>query len=46
MAEPVWAGSPTMSTDHRFDQWLDALERRHLADLTFPQVSSALRALS
>ena len=46
MAQPAWAGSPAMSTDTRFDQWLDALERRQLADLTFPQVSSALRALS
>ena len=30
----------------RFDRWMDALERRHLADLTFPEVSRALRALS
>src|SRR5258708_7068474 len=35
-----------MGTDIRFDGWLEALETRHLADLTFPQVSSALRALS
>jgi hypothetical protein len=35
-----------VSNDTRFDHWLDALETRHLADLTFPQVSSALRALS
>jgi hypothetical protein len=35
-----------MGSDARFDRWLDALEQRHLADLTFPQVSSALRALS
>ena len=35
-----------MSNDIRFDRWLDALEERHFADLTFPQVSSALRALS
>jgi SAM-dependent methyltransferase len=30
----------------RFDRWLRALEARHLADLTFPEVSRALRALS
>ena len=30
----------------RFQEWLDALEARHLADLTFSQVSGALRALS
>src|SRR5258708_33668121 len=35
-----------MGTDIRFDGWLEALETRHLADLTFHQVSSALRALS
>lgn len=29
-----------------FDDWLQALEDRHLADLTFPEVSRALRALS
>ncbi len=29
-----------------FEEWLDALEARHLADLTFSQVSGALRALS
>ena len=28
------------------DQWLDALEERHLADLTVPEVTRALRALS
>jgi SAM-dependent methyltransferase len=33
-------------SDDRFDQWLQALERRHFLDLTFPQVSGALRALS
>jgi hypothetical protein len=32
--------------DDRFDQWLDDVERRQFADLTFPQVSSGLRALS
>src|SRR5262249_20347003 len=29
-----------------FDPWIADLERRHLADLTFPEVSRALRALS
>ena len=32
--------------DSRFDAWVAALEARHLADLTFPEVSRALRALS
>jgi SAM-dependent methyltransferase len=32
--------------DDRFDFWLREAEQRHLADLTFPQVSSGLRALS
>src|SRR5262245_29233143 len=32
--------------DSKFEGWLEALERRHLADLTFPEVSRALRALS
>lgn len=31
---------------HDFDTWLHALDERHLADLTFPEVSRALRALS
>ena len=31
---------------HDIDNWLRALEKRHLADLTFPEVSRALRALS
>jgi len=35
-----------MSLEPAFEQWMAALERRHLADLTFPQVSGALRALS
>jgi hypothetical protein len=30
----------------RFDDWMRALEARHLADLTFHEVSRALRALS
>jgi len=32
--------------DERFDRWMEALATRHLADLTFPEVSRALRALS
>lgn len=35
-----------MQPDDRFDAWLHRLEARHLADLTFPEVSRALRALS
>ena len=38
--------SPALAFDPRWTAWLDALERRHLADLTFPEVSRALRALS
>jgi len=30
----------------RFAEWIQANERRHLAELTFPEVSRALRALS
>ena len=29
-----------------FDRWMAELEARHFADLTFPEVSRALRALS
>jgi len=32
--------------DDKFDNWIASLETRHLADLTFPEVSRALRALS
>src|SRR5882762_5068994 len=32
--------------DKEFDRWVDALEAHHLAELTFPEVSRALRALS
>jgi SAM-dependent methyltransferase len=32
--------------DDRFELWLREAEQHHLADLTFPQVSSGLRALS
>jgi SAM-dependent methyltransferase len=32
--------------DPAFERWLQALEARHLADLSFPEVSRALRALS
>ena len=36
-----------MSTpDHTFARWIAALEAKHLAQLTFPEVSRALRALS
>ena len=43
----MWARDVTWSiADERFDRWLRALEARHLADLTFPEVSRALRALS
>jgi SAM-dependent methyltransferase len=35
-----------MTPDDRFHRWMAALEVRHLADLTFPEVSRALRALS
>jgi hypothetical protein len=38
--------TPTLTADPRWARWLDALEHRHLADLTFPEVSRALRALS
>jgi SAM-dependent methyltransferase len=34
------------SSDERFERWLHENEQRHLADLTFPQLSSGLRALS
>jgi SAM-dependent methyltransferase len=33
-------------SDERFDQWLRESEERQLAELTFPEVSRALRALS
>jgi hypothetical protein len=32
--------------DERFNRWIAALEERHLANLTFSEVSRALRALS
>jgi hypothetical protein len=32
--------------DDRFARWMAALEARHLAELTFPEISRALRALS
>jgi Methyltransferase domain len=34
------------STSNTFANWIAALEARHLGDLTFPEVSRALRALS
>lgn len=33
-------------SDDRFGRWVAALEAKHLAELTFPEVSRALRALS
>jgi methyltransferase family protein len=33
-------------SDDRLAQWIAALEAKHLAELTFPEVSRALRALS
>ena len=33
-------------SDDRFAHWIAALEAKHLAELTFPEVSRALRALS
>jgi SAM-dependent methyltransferase len=38
--------SPAVTGDPRWQPWLTALEDRYLADLTFPEVSRALRALS
>src|SRR5215203_2981025 len=38
--------NPATLPDERFDRWLAEAEQRHLADLTFRQVSSGLRALS
>jgi hypothetical protein len=35
-----------LSHDDRAARWMAALEARHLAELTFPEVSRALRALS
>jgi hypothetical protein len=37
---------PVTRSDDRFDAWVRRLEARHLADLRFPEVSRALRALS
>jgi SAM-dependent methyltransferase len=34
------------SDDERFNRWIAALEAKHLAELTFSEVSRALRALS
>lgn len=36
----------TVRADETFEQWLRALEARHLADLRVPEVTRALRALS
>jgi hypothetical protein len=35
-----------VTSPEQFDEWMSSLETRHLADLTFPEVSRALRALS
>jgi len=35
-----------LSRPATFDHWIAALEARHLRDLTFPEISRALRALS
>ena len=35
-----------MTSRAAFDRWVTALESRHFAELTFPEVSRALRALS
>src|SRR5437879_5505250 len=35
-----------MTETTRFDEWMSFLEARHLADLTFREVSRSLRALS
>src|SRR5438874_11065098 len=40
------AARPVNPTDESFARWLAALEKRHLAELTFSEVSRALRALS
>ena len=37
---------PVPGVSGRLDAWLAALEQRHLADLQFPEVTRALRALS
>jgi Methyltransferase domain len=36
----------SLAVSDRFHEWMTALEARHLADLRFPEVSRALRALS
>jgi len=38
--------NPSAPEVSRFDQWISALEARHLADLRMPEVTRALRALS
>jgi len=35
-----------VTSRNAFDQWVTSLESRHFAELTFPEVSRALRALS
>ena len=36
----------SLHQDDRFTEWMTVLESRHLAELTFPEVSRSLRALS
>jgi hypothetical protein len=43
---PIKLISMTSAHDPRFQGWLEALETRHLAELTFAEVSRALRSLS
>lgn len=44
---PLLRGRPTIgAAAASFEQWMRALERRHLADLRFAEVARALRALS
>jgi SAM-dependent methyltransferase len=37
---------PATKEPTEFDEWVSSLEKRHLADLRFPEVTRALRALS
>lgn len=41
-----WRDGSALTGDDHLHTWLRSLEARHLADLTFPEVSRALRALS
>jgi hypothetical protein len=48
MGVPIFLASyhEVMRSAASFESWLAALEKRHLADLTFPEVRRALQALS